>query len=112
MVRSTGEVRKPVRWPRTDRAQRLRLLAESRGEDRPHKRGAALSLGQCSQPLRALPRTAPQIDPCQPEAWESPALQIPAAQPRLQRVALLSRAEIFRQSSDPKRVCVRSMADA
>src|SRR5262245_27167800 len=112
MVRSPGEVRKPVRWPRADRAQRLRLLAESLGEDRRHKPDVALWLGRCLQQPHALPQTAPQIDPCQPEAWESPASQMPAVQPKLRKLALLSLAGISRQSSDPERECVLLTTDA
>src|SRR5213080_2244903 len=112
MVRSPGEVRKPVRWLRADRAQRLRLPGESRGEDRPHRPDAALWPGRCLQQPRALPQTAPQIDALQLAQGKFPVSQIPVAQPRLRKVPLLSLAGISRQSSDPERECVQLTTDA
>src|SRR5438034_9721844 len=82
MVRSREEMRKLVRWPRVGRVRRLRLPAESRGENRLHKPDAVLSPGRHLQQPRALPRTAPQIDPLQPGTLEFPVSQIPAAQAR------------------------------
>src|ERR1041385_1213336 len=111
MVRSRGEARKLARWPRADRAQQLRLPAELRGEDRPRKPDVPLSRAQCLQQPRARPRTARQIDSLQ-LPWKFPLSQIPAARAGSRKLALPSRAEISRQSSDPKRKCVRLMADA
>src|SRR5437016_6996883 len=112
MVRSRGEVRKLIRWPRADGVQRLRLPAESRGENRPHKPDAALSPGRCLQQQRALPQTAPQIDSLQLGAWESLVSQIPAVQPRSRTLALAPHVEISRQSWDLKREYVRLIEGA
>src|SRR5205809_4838027 len=98
MVRSREEVRKLVRWPRVGRVQRLRLPAESRGENRLRKPDAVLSPGRCLQQPHALTQTAAQIDPLQPGT-----LEFPAAQARSPKLALLPRAGISRQSWDPKR---------
>src|SRR5436190_6867984 len=107
MVRSREEVRKLVRWPRVGRVQRLRLPAESRGENRLHKPDAVLSPGRRLQQPRALPRTAPQIDPLQPGTLEFPESQLPPAQARWRNWLLLPAAGISRQGSVQKHEGVR-----
>src|SRR6266446_7087438 len=112
MARSRGEARKPGRWLRADRVQRLRLPAESRGENRPHKPDAALLPGRCLQRPRALTQTAPQIDSLQLGPWEFPLSRIRAAQERSRKLAVQSRAGIFHRDSDARRECDPLTGDA